>query len=869
MGGILISSLFLSLCIPLISLAAKARPLDIPSKGRVTRSLLDNGLTLIIKEVLQTGLISIDVRVKAGSAYEKEFSGTGITHLVEHMIFKGTPSLGPSEIEKRIRSYGGEINAATSYDYTSFTITIPNEHFSSALEILSDSLFNAKMHPAEIKKESNVILKEIRLNRDDPVRYLSQILWNTCFTVHPYRHPIIGYETLFKKLTRDDVLKYYKEIYTPNNMVLCLAGDIKTDFALAEVKKYFEKIERGPSNEEMFSRENTQLSKRSFNIERDVQLAYFALGYHSVDLHHKDMAALDMLAGILGGGDSSRLNSNIYRTKELVYSIGSWNYTPRDPGLFIISGVAKPDKLKPALGAIKEELYNIQKNSIKDSELERVRAMIRADYVYSLEALSDQARDLATSQMFTNSFDFSKKYLELLDSVTKDNISEAAKLYLNEDSLSLVTIVPTQDALLQTPAHQKSAERKLEKIILSNGLRVLLMEKSDIPAVSIISASLGGLRAEHKDNVGISSITALMMPKGAAGKTEEEISENIELIGASLNSFSGNNTFGIKLDFLKGDLDTGLELFKDILLNPDFPEDAFERERETTIAGIKASLDDIFQLGMKNFKNTLFKTHPYRFQKIGTISTVKNLSREDLIDFHKKYLVPENTVIAVIGDISIEKIKPRLEDIFGQLKNKTAPLFTTAIEPKQTAPRQNIVKAHKEQSLLIMGFKGTVIKEKDRYILQFITTALSGISGRLAVRLRGELGIAYAVGAVSHPALDPGYIALYIATTKNHIERAKKEFIHQIKHLVKKGLTKEEIAFTKNELIGSQRIALQTNAAIAYQIALDELYGMGFEHYLQYKNIINSITNKEITEISKKYFKLNSSNTVIVEGEGK
>lgn len=862
--SLIISSVVL-LSAPIPGLSEETNLLNRIAQEEPKKRVLDNGLTVILKRASSSGLVSIDARVKAGSAYEDRLSGSGVAHFVEHMIFKGTKKRGAAEIEREIRSLGGTINGGTSYDYTAFTITIPSEHLGRALDILSDSLLNAEFNPAELEKERSTILKEISLNRDDPIRHISRLLWSTVFKAHPYRHPIIGYEALFRKLSRDDLLEYHKRMYIPNNMALVLVGDIGYEKALKEIEGCFQHIERAPFEEAALPKEKRQISKRHLDVEREVQMAYFALGFPSVSAHNPDMAALDLLSAILGQGESSRLYSNVYRKKNLVYSVGSWNYTPYNPGVFIISGVAEPKKLRLALAAIEEEIRNVKKGDIGADELKRVKTMITADYIYSLQTLSAQARDLAINEITTGDFNFTKRYLENLNSVTTDDMTRVGRTYLNEDMLSVVTIAPPSSKITAEPKEKKKKDY-IQRFGLVNDLRYLLREDHRLPIVSMIAVSLGGLRAESEANAGISNLTALMMLKGTDKISEEEISDLVEKMGANLTYFSGNNTFGIRLDLLSKDLDKGLDLFEDILLYPNFPDDILQREKRSVMAAIRATDDDIFAAGMKRFKKLLFSKHPFGFQTIGTVDSVKNLTRDDLKEFHKKYLIPNNMVLAILGDIDTQRLQERINKNFSELEKGPEPEFTTIIEPEQRKTRQCSYETEKEQALVIMGFKGATIQKRDRYVLQLIKAALSGLSGRLSAKLREGLGIAYAVGSISVPALDPGYFALYIATTNNNIELAKKEFLRQIKILNKKGLTQEEIDSAKRELIGKQRISLQTNASLAYQSALDEIYGLGYNHYLEYEKIINFITNRDIIALSRKYLKPNAFNLIILEG---
>ncbi|NQT07395.1 MAG: insulinase family protein [Candidatus Omnitrophica bacterium] len=863
---LLILTLGLFLSIAICSTAEEAAPLKSFPQWDAHKTVLPNGLTVILRKIPSSKLISIDARVNAGSTSEDNYAGTGIAHFVEHMIFKGTSKRGVGELEKEVRGLGGIINGSTSYDYTAYTITMPAEKLILALDALSDSLFYPIFNRAEIKKERDTILKEIRLNNDDPIRHISRLLWETVFREHPYHNPIIGYEELFLKLTRDDLVRFHEKMYIPNNMTLVVAGDLEYHDAMASIEEYFGRIERSTIKPSALPSERDQISKRVLEVGKDLSMAYFALGYRSIDVHNSDMAALDTLAAVLGQGESSRLNSVLYRKKGLVYSIGCWNYTPRDPGIFIISGVTEPKKLKAALGAISEEINALRQSGIDSEELERVKVMLTADYINSLETVADQARDMAINEMLTGDLNFTKRYLENLNSVSGDDVKRVAELYLNDNSLTIVALSPLSGDS-KVPESVKDKNGAIEKFTLENGLRCIVRRDDTIPSVSLIVACLGGLRAETAGNAGISNLTGLMMLKGTPSMAEEEISRLVESSGGMLSHFSGNNSVGIRLNILNDRFDKALELLSDIIREPVFPEEALEREKNTVLASIKAVDDDIFSTGMKLFKETLYREHPYRFQTIGTTASVSALSQDDLKSFHKEYFVPENMVIGIFGDIDPADAKKRVTDAFSAMDRKGMPAFTKIREPEQKAVRQVLKNVKKEQSVVLMGFKGALLTGGDHYVLQLISASLSGISGRLSAKLREKLGIAYAVGAISVPAYDPGYFTLYIATTKDNIERAKDEFIRQVKLLNKKGLTEQELRISKSELIGNQLIALQGNDAMAYQTILDELYGLGYENYLEYPDYINSITNDTVIETARKYLNPNSFTLVTIEGE--
>jgi len=829
--------------------------------------VLDNGLTIITKEDHSSALVAIEARIGSGSTTEEEFTGSGISHFVEHMLFKGTAIRRVGEIDKEIKSLGGSMNAFTSHDYTGYRITVPSQHFKKAMSILKDALFNSSFDARELEKERNVILKEIKLNRDEPARYLSRLLWSTAFRTHPYQHPVIGYEALFRKLTRKDLLKYYKRMYVPNNITLAVVGDLDMELAYRDIKNDFQNVERGILVDIKRASEHKQISKRELKKTEEIKLAYFGLGYRSTSIFSKDLFALDVLAAILGEGTSSRLNQTLYREKELVYSIGAWNYTPMDPGLFIISGVTEPEKVEKTLEEISHQLDVIKKDGIGEDELTKAKNSALSSYIFSRQTVSGQASDLVASELITGDYNFSKRYVEGIDSVELEDIKRVASRYLNEESVSQITILP-KGAGSQTASELKKdvSSYKIQRFTLPTGMIVLLREDHRLPLVSIKAVFAGGLRTENAANNGICNLMATMLLKGTDSKSERDISNIMESMGGNIGYISGKNSFGITMDFLSRDLDTSIKLSKDILLNSNIPEDILEREKNSVLAAIKSEEDDIYQYSARLLKENLFKLHPYKFRTIGKAESIKNIKREDVVNYYNRWCRPNNMVLAVFGDIKPQDVLEKIEKEFSGFKKGILPSVNTPREnpPKTKTEISRVLK--KAQSIVMIGFKGTTVFEKDKYILAVISSILSGRNGRLSMRLREKLGLAYALGSFSQPGVDPGYYIFYVGTSAASVPVVKNELLRQIEILIKKYVRDEEMNLAKKELIGQNKVSLQTNSALTFRSSLDELYGLGYDDYLNFNTHIESVTKEDVLQIARKYFNLNTYALVIVEG---
>lgn len=860
------------------------------SQGDTSRIVLDNGMVVLLKEDHNLPLVDFFLCVRSGSAQEGNFAGSGISHFIEHMVFKGTKTRLAGDIFKEIESFGGKINASTSYDYTCYKVTVPSEFAHPALEILADMVINATFPEDELEKEREVVLKEIRLNYDNPQRRISRLLWQTAYSVHPYKYSILGEEHIFKSLTREDLIKFYHDNYTPENMVLAVVGELTVDATLSAVKELFRDFQRKPSINLEVVTEPNQLQVRKYQEEFTTGLTYLLLGFHSVSIKDEDCFALDVLGTILGEGENSRLYQTICDKGGLAYSIEAINYTPRHPGLFIISGFLEERYRKRVLSLVLKQIKMLKKKAVAQDELESAKAKIISDILFYNQTLEAQAQDLALNEALADDFRFTEEYIQKINQVSSSDVLEVAKQYLSENNLSIVALIPKDkpsscttselgkskklDSLkkpsgklnigIENLATKELKTSEVNKYVLDNGLVLLVREKKDLPLVSIKAVLIGGLRAETKDINGLSNLVAQMLDKGTKSKTASEIANLVESRGGRISCFSGNNSFGLSLDLLSKDLDSMLALLADLIINSTFPQRELARQKEKNLAELNALEDNIFETGTKLLKATLFQKHPYRFLGIGNEKSLKMLRRRDLINFYRKFCVPKNMVLAVFGDVNAQDVLTRVKKLFAEFESSDRPCILPVEEPKIKGMQTSFKLLAKQQSLVIFGFPGTRVFDKDRFTIELICQILSQSSGRLFSQIRETSGLAYTLGAYSVIGLDPGYIAIYVATTGENVKTVKEEVLQQLRLLKQNPLTETELAQAKRALLAQKLIGRQTNSSCALESSLDELYGLGHNYYLNYSEQIKELSASDITRSANQYFNLDNYAIVVV-----
>lgn len=821
--------------------------------------ILDNGMTVILKDTPSSPLVSLVAIVKTGSATEGEFLGSGISHFVEHLFFKGTKKREVGQIAREIESLGGEINGFTTYDYTGYTITLPKEGFDKGLEILADALMNPQFDLGELEKERGVILGEVRLYQDDPGRRLSKLFFASAYTRHPYQHPIIGYEPLLKNLKRDDLLRYYKKMYVPNNIVLAVAGDIDRE-TLSRIEDEFKEFKMEPYVLRNIPTEPEQLALRRVENEYPTKLTRMFLGFKGVSMADKDLFALDVLALILGQGESSRLYREIYKKKELVYSIEASNLTLMGGGIFAVNCALEKEKTDEAIEAVYLEIEKVKKGEIGIQELKKAKKQVISSYIFSRQTNNAIASDFAISEVVTGDFDFSTKYVQAVESLTPEDIQKVAKKYLNKETLTIAILNP----IGPKEEVKKEAEKKIpeiEKTVLDNGLTVLLREEKSLPIVSMKIIFAGGVRRETEAQNGISNLISRMLLRGTEKRPSETIAETIESLGGEIDAFSGDNSFGLSLNILSQDIETGIELLADVITNSVFPQKELEKEKKLALAQIKAQDDSIFKLASKSLKKTLFKTHPYRFDPLGEEESVKRISRQDVVEFYNNSLAPKQMVLAVFGDIKSQDVLELIKDKFAKLTPKEiAPILLQESFPQKL--KEAAIPDSKEQTVMMFGFPGVKFTSPERYSLEVLDSLLTSMSGRLYQKIREELGEAYTLGGGSIPGIERGFYYLYVSTTWENLEKTKEIVLREIKDLQTNYVNDKELSSAKAYLCGVQKANLETNSALALKSGLDELYGLGFDHYKLYQKKINSITREDIKQTAKAY--LNTDTMAVV-----
>lgn len=839
------------------------------SKDRLHPFTLQNGLRVILDENHSSPVAALQLWVKVGSADESD-EEAGICHFIEHMLFKGTERR-KARIAGEIESLGGNFNAYTSYDQTVYHIVIASRYVDAGLDVLADAVMHSVFDPLEIDREREVVLEEIRMGQDSPSRTISKQTMGVLYEEHPYRRPIIGYEKTVRAMTRDQMLSFFRKWYVPNRMVFIASGDIDLEEMGRKVKEAFKDF---PLSSTPFPKRITEPERREFRSALsygNFKETYLQLALPTTSAVDEDTPALDVLSQILGGGEASRLVQKVKLEKGLVCSVSASSYTPRDRGMFVIGATLVPENIEKALEAILEEIARLRRDGVTAEELYRVKVGVRSGLVYDRQTVQGQVRKLGFYEVVAGDLDYEKEYMRRVSLLESEDIQNTVKKYFKPSRMVVSVLAPAEKAdyfkglslrgiversRFEGPSSEKSKEGALVRSVLDNGIRLIVKENRSSPVITLNASFLGGVRFETDAQNGINNFMAVMLTRGTKNRNNLEIAKKAEAMAGTLSGFSGYNSFGLTYTFLSEHFEEAFGLFAEILREPSFDAGEMEKRKRLILAAIEQQEDDLARLAFKLFRKTLFEKHPYRMDPLGTAASIRKVTRADLKEYYERFAVPENMVLTVIGDVDEKQVASAAKRWFGDMKGGSLSLPPVEIEePFQKIRKQEIYK-RKEQAHFVLGFPGTSFQHEDRYALEVLDAALSGQGGRLFRELRDKESLAYALDFVGQPNLDPGFMGVYMGTHPDKLETAINAALRELKKVREDGLTQEEVERAKRYLIGNFEIGLQTNGAQANQIALDELYGLGFDHYQRYFQEIAKVTAGDVWRVAKEYLRL-------------
>src|SRR5438034_1181262 len=498
--------------------------ITLPSSS-VQKWMLPNGLTIIVQEDHSAPVASVQAWCATGSIDEDAHLGAGLSHILEHMLFKGTKTRSTNEIAQKIQDVGGYINAYTSFDRTVFWIDVPKDGVATALDVLTDAMMNSTLPPEEYRKEQEVIRREFAMGMDDPDRMAGLLLFATAYQRHPYRFPVIGQIEIYNQLTQEQVMQYYKTRYVPNNLTFIVAGDLDAEKVRQQLTELFKPYPEQSLKPVFIPAEPPQLGRREVHQGFPTELTHLDVAWHIPEITNPDVPALDLLSTILGEGRSSRLYRRVREEAGLAFRISAFSYTPGDPGLFGIDATVDPKKREAAEQLALHIVDDVKHAGVTADELAKAKKIMLSHHLGALTTMRGQASDIGSNWLLTRDLNFSRHYLDAVQKVTLDDIKRVAANYLTESNLAVTSLNPKGSLAAKAEGPKIAAAADIQKLELSTGLRLLVREDPRLPIVAMGAVFRGGLLAETPQTNGVTRLMAKVLLKGTKTRTAEQIAK--------------------------------------------------------------------------------------------------------------------------------------------------------------------------------------------------------------------------------------------------------------------------------------------------------------------------------------------------------
>lgn len=842
----------------------------------VREETLPNGLRVYLKPIPGVPTVCVMTTYRVGSA-DEELSQTGLSHYLEHLMFKGTDKLMPGDIDHLTRRAGGQNNAYTTEDFTNFHFDLAADKWETALRIEADRMRNLRIDEKhEFQQEKGAVIAELEGNEDEPWELENKAILPILFGQKtPYGHPIIGERAHVRAATAEIIKSHYDKWYHPNNASIVMVGGIDPDRVLARIKELFGPI---PSAK-LPPRKTVEPATRSKPAVKEFRSKFQAdrilMGFNTCKMGDPDDYVLDVIQHILSSGKTGRFYRDLVLDQEVAGEATCANTIGRYPGWFSIQlEVMKDVDPAKAEKALLAQMDRLAREPVSTSELKRVQRNVIAGLIFQREDPHSLADSIVNAVAITD-LAYLKNYLSRIQSVTPADIQRVARKYFNPEHRVVVRSLGEKSAAARSaPGKRKPSragrdpEREMvargastvdltqtRRIVLPNGLTLLLLEQHRLPIV-FAEASVARTRLyEPAEKAGAAALVGLMLEEATELHSEKEVSQAIEDVGGAF----AMSASGGQIKVLAPDHKLGLGFLIECLTKPAFQRDDLKRLKENLWSDIQDANSQPSSRAQQVFVKAVYGEHPLGRPAHGTEETVDGLTVADCRKFHQQVFVPNNTTIAVVGDFDSDAIVKELTAMTKHWAKRELPKLNLP-EPKQPAmfSEKIIPMPSATQLNIYLGHPGIRRRDPDYYKLLVMDNILgvgSGFTDRLSSKLRDRQGLAYTVSATitANAGDEIGTFVGYIATYPDKLETVRKGMIAEIERIRTEKPTEQEVADAKGYLLGTLPFRLVTSSDLAGQLLYIERYGLGLDYLERFRREINAVTAEEILAVAKKH----------------
>ncbi len=814
-----------------------------------TVETLPNGLTVILDPDPAAPVVSAQIWVESGSLHEDRLLGSGVSHFLEHMVFKGTRDYDADELAGVVQAAGGHWNAYTTFERTVYYIDGPAASLPVFLKCLTGLVFFPVIPESEFEREKDVIRREIDMGLDDPDNAATRLLLTTAFQHDPRRHPVIGHRHRFDALSYDDLTGYHRARYTTDRAFVVVSGDFDADETRSAIAGLTADCQPGCGREPLVAIDPPQLGPRCARETFAIPVSRISMAWKTPALDHPDAPVCEVLAAMLGRGRASRLHRTLREQRGLALEISafSWIGAGRD-GLLAISADAQPENRDALATAVLEEIAAMRDADLA-ADLAKAQRQIAASQFRTLTSASGRASDLASNWHEARDLDFTRSHVAAISAVTVDDVRRVAS------RLGEARLIHTMLDPLEAPAPARAGKAghqrgEIEVHTLSNGLRVAMLADRRVPLVQALAAVKAGLPSESPETNGLNQLLAATLPKGSASRSAEEITTLLESLGASMNASTGNNALLLHAGGLAPDTGTILDAMCDVLVSPRLPEDSIAKEKASQLAALEEALQDPLHAGFRTLRQSAFSGRGYGLDALGSHESLAALDRAALAAHHARHFTAANTTLAIVGDID----PARTLDLF-EKRLAAMPAGEPWPVPSGTpGSGEHVIHLPKRQAVLAIGFHGVAVSSPERHALAMVQEYAADMAGPLFTRIREDLGLAYQVGATQFLGFDGGLFTFYLATAPEQVNLARHEMMVEISKIAKGGIPDEVFDRVRATVLSGLALQQQSPGQTARHIALDLLFGHPADQHRQLPEIYQTLTPHQVRETAARIF---------------
>lgn len=830
---------------------------------------LENGMGVVIKATRTAPVVHVRSYVHAGGLYEAEWLGCGLSHLLEHLVAQesihsdqGAGTMEPAKhVEKRTRTLeiGGQSNAGTSLDYTTYYISASASKSADCIELIADQMKKRTIKQADFRREHGVVQRELEMGADNPARQMWYAHAANCFGSHPAAVPVIGYAKPLREVTLDDILAYHRRMYVPQNMVFAVVGDVDEEEVLRRIQATFADFPAGRAPRHALPEVQAFSGvRRVVKPHAQFRDAQQQMSFQTIPLLHEDLYALDVLAYILGRGRTSRLYQTLVREKKLATSVSTSSWTPAwGKGLFTVDFRSDPNQADAAEQVVIAELKRIAADGVSDDELKRAKTQKLADEVYGQQSAESIAARLAHDWLSTGNAHFSAEYTAATQKVTADDVQAMARKYFTFDRMAITRMVPSATFAIAEKTGRRARARKATFFRLPNGLRVVLQPTDAVGLVSMTMVCDGGILVESEKTNGLGALMMSLSTRGAGGRSANEIASFFDSAGGNIAGRCGNNTFYWQASVLKDHVSEAVKILGDVTAAPAMDPNELAIVRPLLLRQIRARNESPRAQLNTFFRRSFFGDSPMGQPTTGDANVVARATTKQLRQWHRKNIRAGSSVLAVYGNFDPAAVRAIIESRFAELPGGRVKLPDATPRRVSTDGELHVKPTARnvQQAGVMLAVPGMRVDNDDRFAITVLDTIISGYhlpSGWLHSELRGKQ-LVYAVHAYNWAARVPGAFVAQAGCQPTKVPEVLGILRKNLRRASSYKPTELEVKQAVNSILTAEVLGNQSMSALAMQAALDELYGFGYDYQSTLASRYREVTPDDVLRVGRKY----------------